>query len=149
MRLQSIVSPSEESTTTGTDDGYVVLGGGHVGAEVARRLRAAGHTVTVVDEMHDPADQSGVRGDPTDRRTLERAGITDATTVVVAMLDDGRSLLVAGLVRAHFGVSDVRVLVQSPDRCPLVADAGHEPICATTALSDAVVADLERLRETA
>jgi len=148
MRLQSIVSTSEESAT-GTDDEYVVLGGGHVGSEVARHLRAAGNAVTVVDETHDPTDLPGVRGDPTDRRTLDRAGITDATTVVVAMPDDGRSLLVAGLVRARFGVADVRVLVRTPDRCDLVADAGYEPICATTALSEAVVADLERLREVA
>lgn len=148
MRLQSIVSTSEESTT-GTDDEYVVLGGGRVGSEVARRLRSAGNAVTVVDEAHDSTDLPGIRGDPADRRTLDRAGITDATTVVVAIPDDARSLLVASLVRAHFGVADVRVLVRTPDRCDLVAEAGHEPICATTALSDAVVADLERLREVA
>ncbi|MFB6255827.1 MAG: NAD-binding protein [Haloplanus sp.] len=143
MRLQSIVSTSEESTT-GTDDEYVVLGGGHVGSEVARRLRAAGNAVTVVDKTHDPTDPPGVRGDPADRRTLDRAGITDATTVVVAIPDDARGLLAAGLVRAHFGAADVWVLVWSPGRCDLVADAGHEPICVTTALSDAVVANLER-----
>lgn len=137
MSLQSILSTGAESTEPGAE--YVVLGGGHVGAKVTSHLRAAGHAVTVVDETHDPADSSGVRGDPTDRQTLERAGITDAATVVVAMPRDRQSLLVA----------DVRVLVQSPDRCDLVADAGHEPICATTALSDAIVADVERLYEVA
>jgi trk system potassium uptake protein TrkA len=147
MRLQSTLSTRAESTESGTDAEYVVLGGGHVGASVARSLRASGHTVTVVDETHDPDDLPGVRGDPTDRRTLDAAGITDAATVVVAMPRDRRSLLVAGLVRANFGVTDVRVLVRTPERCDLVADAGHEPICATTALSDAVVADLEVPRE--
>lgn len=149
MRLQSTQLTSAESTASETDTKYVVLGGGHVGASVAHFLRAAGAAVTVVDETHDPDDLPGIRGDPTDRRTLERAGITDAETVVVAMPRDRQSLLVAGLVRAHFDVADVRVLVRTPDRCDLVADAGHEPICATTALSDAVVADLGVLREPA
>ena len=134
MRLQSTLSTRAESTESGTDAEYVVLGGGHVGASVARSIRASGHTVTFVDETHDPDDLPGVRGDP---------------TVVVAMPRDRRSLLVAGLVRANFGVADVRVLVRTPERCDLVADAGHEPICATTELSDAVVADLEVLREPA
>jgi len=149
MRLQSILTTKAESTAPETDHEYVVLGGGHVGAAVARHLRRAGHAVTVVDETHDPADVPGIRGDPTDRGTLDAAGITDSATVVVAMPQDGLSLLVAQLVRVHFGVDDVRILVQTPDQCDVVADAGHEAICATTALSDAVVAELAALRQPA
>ncbi|AZH26940.1 NAD(P)-binding protein [Haloplanus aerogenes] len=149
MRLQSILTTRAESTASGAGHEYFVLGGGHVGTSVARHLRTAGHAVTVVDEAHDPADEPGIRGDPTDHRTLDAAGITDAATVVVAMPQDGLSLLVAQLVRTRFGVTDVRILVRTPDRCDVVADAGHEAICVTTVLSDAVVAKLETLRQPA
>jgi len=142
MKLISNLSTREESSDTGTTD-YYVLGSGPVGVAVARRLHAAGHAVTVVGETHDPTDLPTVRGNPSDVGTLADAGITEASTVVVTVPRDARSLLVAQLVRTRFGVSDVRLLVYDPDRYDLVADVGHEPICVTTALSDAVVDDLE------
>jgi len=66
----------------------------------------------------------------------------------VATPDDGRNLLVAQLVRTRFDVGGVFVLVHTPDRSDPVAEAGHEPICATSALADAVADDVRyRLTE--
>jgi Trk K+ transport system NAD-binding subunit len=125
---------------------YVVLGDGRLGVSIARRLRAAGHTVGLVDERRDATGLPGVTGRPDDRRVLERAGLTDRTTVVVATPRDRRNLLIAGLVRAHFDVADCLVLVNNPDRVEAVAAADHEALCVTSELS-AVVTD--RLAERA
>ncbi|WP_318567878.1 NAD-binding protein [Salinigranum marinum] len=136
--------PSKRSTRderldrTEAADHYV-LGGGRVGVAAARRLRAAGHDVGVVNELHCPAELPGRRGDPTDVGVLDDAGLSNAETVVVATRSDARNLLVAGLVRTRFDVPRVVVLTNAPDRVAAVAEAGHDPVCATAALSDALV----------
>ena len=117
---------------------HYVLGGGHVGASVADRLRDAGHTVCVVDESYEPSETCGFQGDPSDVSTLEAAEVGSASTVVVATRSDSRNLLIAQHIRARFDVPRVVVLVNVPDRLDVLADAGHEPICATTALSAAL-----------
>jgi len=125
---------------------YCVVGSDHVGTAIAEQLDAAGHDVTLVSEAPSAAEFRVVRGVPDRIETLRDADITSASTVVVALPRDEQSLLVAQLVRTHFDVDDVRVLVRAPQRRPLVADAGHETVCATAAMSDAVVDDLPRVR---
>jgi Trk K+ transport system NAD-binding subunit len=115
-----------------------VLGGGHVGAAIAERLRADGHRVVIVDRSYRPGDVPGFVGDPTDLEVLSEARVGGASTVVVAMRSDRRNLLVAQLVRSRFDVPRIIVFVNDPDRCPLFTEAGHEPFCATTALSEAL-----------
>lgn len=127
----------------GTPAEYVVLGGGHLGESVARSLQARDHTVRLVDETRNPDDVPTHLGDPTDVNLLAVAGVGDASTVVVATGEDSRNLLVAGIVRAHFDVPEVLVLVHVPDRHDLVAEVGHEPVCATAALTDALLDGIE------
>ncbi|ELZ92651.1 NAD-binding protein [Haloferax sulfurifontis] len=114
---------------------YYVLGGRHLGSAIARHLQAAGRAVYVIDEFHERSEIDGVRGDPADVRTLEAAGVAAASTVVVATASDSRNLLIAQLVRARFDVERVVVLVNTPDRFEMFADAGHKPVCATSVLS--------------
>jgi trk system potassium uptake protein TrkA len=118
---------------------YYVLGGRHLGSAVAHRLRADGHPVCIVDESYDQSETSGFRGDPTDIRTLEEAGVATASTVVVATASDSRNLLIAQLVRAYFDEITIIVLTNVPDRLELFTEAGHDPVSATSALSDAIV----------
>jgi trk system potassium uptake protein TrkA len=135
---------------TATSDGapaeYYVLGGEHLGTSIARRLGAAGYAVTLVDETQDSTELPGPRGSPSDVQILEAAGVSERSTVVVATAQDRRNLLIAQLVRVHFDVAETFVLVNAPERSDLVAAAGHEPICVTTILSDAVVDDLRSRR---
>jgi trk system potassium uptake protein TrkA len=140
MTLRSTLHARTETSARGPETDCYVLGGNHLGVAVARRLGAAGHAVTLVDPDPDvdADDLPTVRGDPRDVAVLSDAGVTELSTVVVATPDDGRNLLLAQLVRTRFGVVDVSVVVHSPDRFDLVAEAGHEPICATTVLADAV-----------
>lgn len=122
----------------GEEPVHCVLGGGHVGSAIAERLRADGHRVVVVDRSYRRGDVPGFVGDPTDLGVLAEAGIEGASTVVVAMRSDRRNLLVAQLVRSRFDVPRIIVFVNDPDRRSLFTEAGHEPFCATTALSEAV-----------
>jgi trk system potassium uptake protein TrkA len=140
MRLRSTLRTSAETSVDGPETDCYVLGGNPLGVAIARQLHAAGHDVTFVDADAnvDVDDLPTLRGDPRDVTVLSDAGVTETSTVVVATPEDGRNLLVAQLVRARFGVSNVFVVVHSPERFDLVAEAGHEPICATTVLADAV-----------
>jgi len=144
MRLQSTRLSTEESLGEGPETEYCVLGGGHVGAALAQRLHDDGHAVTVVDETCDTAAYVTVRGDPANLEHLKTAGLGPDSTVVVATPRDGRNLLLAQLVRAHFGSERVVVRVNDPDRHELVSEAGHEPFCATTVLSTAIADGLSR-----
>lgn len=138
-----ILSPNRNGFTRGessneeTGAEYYILGGEHLGASLAQRLHADGHPVDLIDGTCDPDGVSGLRGNPESVRVLEDAGISDTSTVVVAASQDRRNLLIAQLDRAHLDVPDTIVLVNDPDRDDLIADAGHEPIRATTVLSDA------------
>ncbi len=139
MRQKPDQFPGDELSSETADSEYYVLGGGHVGVFVARRLQADGHTVSLVDPSHSPSEIPVLRGDPADIRTLNKAGVSDASAVIVATSNDGRKLLIAQLICTHFDVPRIIVLVSVPHRLDLVAEAGHEPICATTALSEALV----------
>ncbi|ERH14052.1 MAG: K+ transport system, NAD-binding component [halophilic archaeon J07HB67] len=111
---------------------HVVLGDARSGV-IARRLRADGHTTAVVSETDER------EGGVTDPTTLADAGVGGAATVVVATRSDSRNLLVAQLVRANFDVTRLLVLVNDPDHTAALADAGHEPVCVTSAVSESVV----------
>jgi trk system potassium uptake protein TrkA len=142
MRLRSRHNQDAETKADGPETEYYVLGGDHLGVAVARRLSAAGHAVTLVDDPPGAADVPSHAGDPSAVDVLRDAGVSATSTVVVATPNDGRNLLVAQLVRTRFDVARVFVVVHAPERTDLVASAGHEPICATTVLADGVVADV-------
>ena len=134
-------TPSDESDpgSEDTEAEYYVLGGGGVGAHLARRLHEAGKTVRLIDESYDCPTRPGERGDPTNLQILKSAEIPEDATIVVATRSDRQNLLIAQLVRAHFDVSRIVVLVNNHERLDAFADTDHEPVCATTALSDVLV----------
>ncbi len=77
------------------DDGHVVIiGGGRVGRATAAALDQAGTPFRVVERLSDrvPSDDRWVTGDAADRETLRRAGIEDASAVVVTTHDDDTNL---------------------------------------------------------
>lgn len=124
---------------------HYVLGGQQLGATVAHRLQAEGHSVSLIeasDGLYEASDTpSGIdvtQGDPADIEVLAAAGVSDTSTVIVATGSDRRNLLIAQLVRTRFDPYRVLVLAHSPTRLELFAEAGHEPVCATNALSEAI-----------
>ncbi|MDZ7745501.1 MAG: NAD(P)-binding protein [Halobacteriales archaeon] len=117
---------------------HYVLGGGHVGTAIAERLYAAGHCVAIVDEGYESGPIPGHMGDPSDTELLAASGITNTSVIIVASPSDRRNLLIAQLVRTQFDVQRVVAFVNHPDRRPAFDDAGHEPFCVTTVLSETV-----------
>lgn len=124
---------------------HYVLGGQQLGATVAHRLQAEGHSVSLIeasDGLCEASDTpSGIdvtQGDPADIEVLAAAGVSDTSTVIVAAGSDRRNLLIAQLVSTRFDPERVLVLANAPSRLDPFAAAGHEPVCATTALSAAL-----------
>lgn len=129
----------DDRSTEYETSSYYVMGGRYVGPAVARRLRVDDHTVCVLDELDDRSETSGFRGDQIDIQTLEAAGVGAASAVIVATESDSRNLLIAQLVRACFGVTNIIVLSNVPEHLDMFTETGHNPVCATSALSDALV----------
>lgn len=130
-------NPEETVTRQGRSE-YVVLGGGPIGASIARTLGADKYTVHYIDDSKESADVSDHQSDPSKVQSLERANLTEASTVIVSTRSDRRNLLIAQLVRANFDVSRILVLANDPEKRDLFEKAGHDSICATTAISAAV-----------
>jgi len=120
------------------DATHYVLGGGETGIAIAEQLRRDGFRVAVVAESDEREGVPVVVGDPSALDVLADAGVGGASTVVVASRSDRRNLLVAQLVRARFDVPRVVSLVNDPDRQPVFTEAGHEPLCVTNTLSEAL-----------
>ncbi|GAB7094779.1 hypothetical protein JCM30237_19320 [Halolamina litorea] len=130
--------PTDVSNTNASAADHYVLGDGELGVSIARRLRASGHAVVIIDETVDPPDVPTVAASPTDFGALREAGVADAAVVVVATPSDRRNLLLAQSIRVRFEEPRLVVLVNTPDRVDLFADAGHDVVCATDAVSTAV-----------
>ena len=122
-----------------TDAEVYVLGDGVVGAEVTRRLLEDDHSVALIDGSPGPGEFPANRVEPTDRLALADASTVIVATVIVATSSDSRNLLAAQLIRSRFDVEGVLVVANDPARVDVFADAGHDPVCATTALTDAIV----------
>lgn len=117
---------------------HYVLGGARAGTVIAEQLHASGHRVAIVDDAYESTVVPGVVGDPVDSGVLAEAGVATASAVLVMTRSDRRNLLAAQLVRTRFDVPRIITLVHEPDRRSLFADAGHEPVCMTTILAEAV-----------
>lgn len=100
----------------------LVVGGGRVGAALARRLAHEGHRVTVVEadpvrctELVDlPADVRVVTGNGADPVVLEGVGIRTMHAIAAVTEDDARNLVIAALARFEFGVARTIARVVDP-----------------------------------
>jgi Trk K+ transport system NAD-binding subunit len=127
-----------DKSLTDADAEVYILGGGAVGTALAQRLRESNLDVNLIDVGADPGAVPSRRVDPTYSNALAEVELPSAATVIVATPGGGRNLLFAQLVRVRFDVERVLVVANNPDRVDMLADAGHDSICASTALADAV-----------
>ncbi len=75
----------------------VILGHGEVGRKIVELLHDAGEPTTVIDVTDWPGVD--VVGNALDLNTLERAGVRDASAVVLALSNDNEALFAATVVR--------------------------------------------------
>lgn len=79
-------------------DRRIIAGFGDVGKEVARQFDKKGITYTIIDLKPYPG-KDVVIGDSTDKETLVKAGIREASTLVVTLNDDNKNMLTVLLAR--------------------------------------------------
>ncbi len=76
----------------------IIAGFGDVGKEVARQFDKKGISYSIIDlKPYEGRDQ--VIGDSTDQETLKKAGIEDASTLVVTLNDENKNMLTTLLAR--------------------------------------------------
>jgi NhaP-type Na+/H+ or K+/H+ antiporter len=112
----------------------LIVGGGRVGRELARRLERRGEEVVIVEndrkevEALRQAGHTVHNGDGTEQQVLERAGIENAKTVAVATRDDDVNLLAGQLARNTYGVETVVARVNDPSNLDAFEDVDVEAI---------------------
>jgi Kef-type K+ transport system membrane component KefB/Trk K+ transport system NAD-binding subunit len=125
----------------------ILTGAGDTGAEIARRLRAAGMEVTAID-----TDEAALRGlaevgcqtivgDATDRLVLAQADLDGAEAAVIAVTDRERTVEVArGLREANNGLRIVTWVAEPDPRLEaLEVDTYWQKMANATALTGAVL----------
>jgi trk system potassium uptake protein TrkA len=108
----------------------LITGGGAFGSYLAKDLRGAGHTVTVMDQNPEAARELSERqpdidvvvGDACEPLLLEKAGILKADVVVAATSDDEDNLVIALLAHKEFEVPRVVARVNDPRNSWLFTD---------------------------
>jgi trk system potassium uptake protein TrkA len=121
----------------------VVIGCGRVGSAVAKGLADEGWDVTVVDENEDALGRLGqswrggfVVGHGMDVNVLERAGVADADTAVVATNGDNTNIVIGQVLQKRYDIGTVVVRILDPARAKLYSDRGMSIVCPTqTAIS--------------
>ncbi len=128
----------------------IVIGGGRVGKELAKRLEERGENVVIVERDDEISKQRRAEGftvrtgNGTEVEELRSAGAQEAKTVLAATGDDDTNLLVAQLVRAKFGSEDVIARVNKPENRDAFEELGVEAVSASTATAWAIDNLVER-----
>ena len=112
----------------------LIVGGGRVGTELARRLERRGEEVVIVErdqEVVEELREEGYvvhNGDGTRKDVLERAGIENALIVAAATRDDDVNLLAGQLAKNTYGVETVVARVNEPSNLDAFEDVDVEAI---------------------
>jgi len=96
---QGVESLGELATPLKQGGKIVVLGYGEVGRKIVELLHDAGESTTIIDAKAWPGVD--VVGNALDLDTLERAGVRDASAVVLALSNDNEALFAATVVRDY------------------------------------------------
>ena len=98
-----------------------IAGAGNVGVYIADDLRAAGHTVLIIEQdpelvarLRQVHDAEWYVGDACEITSLQEAGIADADVMVAATGDDEDNLVVSLLAKQEFAVPRVVARVNHP-----------------------------------
>ena len=99
----------------------IIVGCGHLGAQLAECLDAAGYLVNVIAPAAEDFERLGptfrgrtTLGDGTQTATLEHAEITGASVLVALTNDDNKNLLVCQLAQDLYQTAHVLCGIQDP-----------------------------------
>ena len=128
----------------------LIIGGGRVGKELAKRLEERGENVLILERDDEVAKTRRSEGfsvrlaNGTDVEELAAAGVENAKTVIAATGDDDTNLLVAQLSKSKFDVETVIARVCKPDNRDAFEQLGVEAVSAPTSTAWAIDNLVER-----
>jgi trk system potassium uptake protein TrkA len=119
---------------------YVVLvGGGAVGEQVARRLVEEGHEILLVEKERERHHQlveafgaATILGDGCEVRVMEEAGVGRADVVAAITGEDEDNLVVCQMSKRHFNVKRTIARVNDPRHEELFRKLGVDGIISST-----------------
>lgn len=124
----------------------VIMGCGRVGASLARSLERKGHSVAVIDMVHDAFRRLGpdfqgktVKGVGYDRDVLKRAGIERAEGFAAVSSGDNSNILAARVVRETFEVHNVVARIYDQNRAEVYERLGIPSVATVRWASDMVL----------
>jgi trk system potassium uptake protein TrkA len=121
--------------------GVAVVGGSHVGRDLAARLANDGVRVRLVDRSIPARSPAGATTEAVaafDAAALEAAGVGDSTAVVAASVEDAENLLIAQVALSRFDADRVVALVNDPRRTVAFEALGVETVDVAAVLGRAV-----------
>lgn len=124
----------------------IIAGCGRVGAFVASRLSAEGHSVTVIDREPRTLERLGktfkgtsITGSVFDTGVLEKAGIEDADVFVSATSSDNSNVASATAAKDIYKVPQVIARIYDPSRAEIYRRLGVPTVCAARWASNEIL----------
>lgn len=120
----------------------VLVGGGHVGLHLAKRLIARGHEVLVLEKDSRQAQRLAqllgeeyvMHGDGCEFHTQRTAGFNRADTVVAVTGEDEDNLVVCQLAKEEWGVKRVLARVNDPNHEEIFSEIGIDHTVSATGI---------------
>lgn len=114
----------------------VIVGCGHLGANIADTLSDMGRNVLIMDKdkkafrkLSLSFDGLKVEGDGMDLEALDEAGIKHAETVLAVTDDDNANIMIAQLAKEMFNVDRVVSRLYDPEKECVYRELGINTVC--------------------
>lgn len=126
----------------------MIVGCSRVGAELAEKLEARGHTVSIIDRdpqafedtLYPSFHGKSLVGVGFDQETLEEAGIRDADVFVSATRGDNSNIVSARIAKEHYNVPAVAALIYDPRRAEIYERLGISTVAEVAWATDQIMA---------
>jgi trk system potassium uptake protein TrkA len=119
----------------------IVVGGGKVGLNLGRELRAKGHEVTLVESdagrfaaAEEEFEHQAQYGDGSELWVLERAGVERSDMVIAVTGDDEDNILICQVAREKYGVERIIARCNNPRNLQHFELLGIKPAVSATDL---------------
>lgn len=126
----------------------LIMGCGRLGAAIAVKLDASGHTVTVLDinaaafrRLPDSFKGARAVGNGMDGHVLERAGVKESDAFMAVTQGDNRNYFASQLAREIYHVPRVLCRIYDPVREQIFREVGLETF-SPTSLGSKVMVDM-------
>lgn len=127
----------------------LITGCGTVGSQLALKMSAMGHAISVIDRDPESFERLGntfngftVVGNTIDLDLLRKAGIESCDAVAAMTSSDNVNVMVSELAKEVFGIKNVLTRSYDPDRAQVFSQFGLRTICPTSLIVDSAVAML-------